>query len=273
MKHSYVRFEWLSFLAAMGLMSRVPIGLPGCYPEILPEHRSRSSIWYPLVGLFLGVGLTLFTLIYPSDRPLILLSILLLILWVLYTGAIHLDGLADAADAWIGGLGDSQRTLRIMRDPHCGPMAVVVLVMVLLLKFVLIFCLLQNGFALALLVVPVLARAWLLPLICTTPYARDRTICGDAQQGSVAGMASEIASSTSFVNWISFALAQSICLLILFSGRGELWFWVVSLAACTVLCVLLRRAFLERVGGYTGDLLGASIELQELLLLTCACLI
>lgn len=60
---------------------------------------------------------------------------LLLVFWVLATGALHLDGLADSADAWVGGLGDRERTLAIMKDPCCGPAAVVALVVVLLVKF------------------------------------------------------------------------------------------------------------------------------------------
>jgi adenosylcobinamide-GDP ribazoletransferase len=60
---------------------------------------------------------------------------LLLTVWVLLSGGLHLDGLADSADAWLGGFGDRERTLTIMKDPRSGPIAVVVLVLVLLLKF------------------------------------------------------------------------------------------------------------------------------------------
>jgi adenosylcobinamide-GDP ribazoletransferase len=64
---------------------------------------------------------------------------------VLLSGGLHLDGLADSADAWLGGFGDRERTLTIMKDPRSGPIAVVVLVLVLLLKFCALLALLATG--------------------------------------------------------------------------------------------------------------------------------
>ncbi|MBT5330915.1 MAG: adenosylcobinamide-GDP ribazoletransferase [Porticoccaceae bacterium] len=266
-------FEWLSFLAAMGLMSRLPIGAA----EVGPQHRARSPIWYPAVGLVLGIFLAAFSLIFPQNWPSPVEAALLLILWVSFTGALHLDGLADAADAWVGGMGDRQRTLDIMKDPTCGPMAVVVLVLALLLKFVLIFSLVQSDGWPALLVIPFMARAWLLPILFSMPYARagkfdPQTVQTSENQREQGGMASDIASGLSIrAAQISFGLTQLLAILLLssyFFGSGlGLGFWIGSLIASFTLFVLLRWQFLSRAGGYTGDLLGASIELQELILL------
>lgn len=66
---------------------------------------------------------------------MILVAALVLALWVYFTGAMHLDGVADTADAWVGGLGDHQRTLEIMKDPRVGAMAVAAMLLVLLVKF------------------------------------------------------------------------------------------------------------------------------------------
>ena len=60
---------------------------------------------------------------------------MLLAVWVLLTGALHLDGVADCADAWVGGFGDREKTFQILKDPRSGPIAVVVLVLVLLVKW------------------------------------------------------------------------------------------------------------------------------------------
>ena len=81
-------------------------------------------------------------LLLEGASPL-LQAALLLALWVALTGALHLDGLADSADAWLGGFGDPARTLEIMKDPRSGPVAVVVLVLLLLLKFSALLVVLQ----------------------------------------------------------------------------------------------------------------------------------
>lgn len=265
--------EWLSFVAAMALMSRLPIGAA----EVEQKHRARSPVWYPAVGLVLGILLVAFSLLFPQIWPPMVETALLLILWVAFTGALHLDGLADAADAWVGGMGDRQRTLEIMKDPTCGPMAVVALVLALLLKFSLILSLVQSGGWLALLLVPVLARAWVLPILFSMPYARTgkfdpQSVQTSESQGDQGGMASDIASGLSIrAAQISFGLTQLFAIVILltyFFGSGVgLVLCLSSLAASTALYFLSRWQFISRVGGYTGDLLGASIELQEIVLL------
>ncbi|MFH4181104.1 adenosylcobinamide-GDP ribazoletransferase, partial [Acinetobacter baumannii] len=77
-------------------------------------------------------------------------------LWIWLTGGLHLDGLADTADAWVGGFGDKQRTLQIMKDPSCGPIGVLSLVIICLLKFALVFVLIDQHQTLFLVFVPAL---------------------------------------------------------------------------------------------------------------------
>ena len=115
------------FWIALQFLSSLPIRLPGM-PQ--PQELGRSLLFYPLVGVLFGL------LLYGvsgllADAPLMLHAALLLTLWVLLSGGLHLDGLADSADAWLGGFGDRERTLTIMKDPRSGPIAVVVLVLVL----------------------------------------------------------------------------------------------------------------------------------------------
>lgn len=106
----------LPFWIALQFLSSLPIRLPGM-PT--PQELGRSLLFYPLVGLLFGAilwalnGLLLGT-------PLLLHAALLLTVWVLLSGGLHLDGLADSADAWLGGFGDRERTLTIMKDPRSG---------------------------------------------------------------------------------------------------------------------------------------------------------
>ena len=79
-----------------------------------------SMLWYPGVGLLLGLLLT-----FVGDMltlPFYLQAGLLLALWVVLSGGLHLDGFADCVDAWAGGLGDRKRTLQLLTDPLCGSM-------------------------------------------------------------------------------------------------------------------------------------------------------
>ena len=150
---------------ALQFLSSLPVSLPGM-PA--PREVGRSLLWYPLVGLLFGLLLWLAShFLQGTAAPLH--AALLLTLWVLLSGALHLDGLADSADAWLGGFGDRERTLQIMKDPRSGPIAVVTLVLVLLLKFCALWVLVEQGIGMQLLLAPLIGRAAMLGLFLSTP--------------------------------------------------------------------------------------------------------
>jgi adenosylcobinamide-GDP ribazoletransferase len=93
-------------------------------------------------------------------------AVLVLMLWVAITGGLHLDGLADCADAWVGGFGNRQRSLAIMKDPAAGPIAV--LVLLLLLKWSLISSIIEKQALSVLLLTPLLGRLAILMLMSTS---------------------------------------------------------------------------------------------------------
>ena len=99
-----------------------------------PEVTGRSLLAYPLVGLVMGVGLVLAAGSTAWTAPP-LQAALVVAVWAVLSGALHLDGLADSADAFLGGHGDANRTLSIMKDPRSGPAGVVAVTLVLLLKY------------------------------------------------------------------------------------------------------------------------------------------
>ena len=127
---------------ALQLLTRIPIKN---IDHISDKEMGYSILYYPFVGLAIGSFFYLILRItnvfdYPD-----LMAILLTVFWVLITGALHLDGLADSADAWLGGFGDRQRTLDIMKDPSCGVAGVTSIVLLLLLKFVTLSLLIQQN--------------------------------------------------------------------------------------------------------------------------------
>lgn len=234
-----------AFLIALQFLTRLPVSRSGEYSE---KAVRQSLVFYPWVGLLMGLVLMLVAQVLGS-LPVFVNAALLLLLWVMFTGGLHLDGLADSADAWAGGLGDAERSLDIMKDPHLGPMAVVVLVLVLLLKFSALVSLSRDGLDAALIIAPVLARAFVPVLFLTTPYVRAR------------GLGSVFADVT-----LSRELALSllgVVLLMLFTG----WAGIVAMLACVLVFAGLRWLMLQRLGGATGDTAGAMIEILETLCL------
>lgn len=232
-------------LIAVQFLTRLPVRLPGM-PA--PEQVGRSLLWYPLVGLLLG-ALLLAAQALLSEQPAVLQAALLLTLWVALSGGLHLDGLADTADAWVGGYGDRERTLAIMKDPRSGPIAVVMLVLLLLLKFAALLVLLQAGQTLALLLAPWLGRSALPLLLRSTAYVRP---------GGLGAQLAEHLPRRELPRVLGLHLA-----LLALTGLSGLW----ALLAAVLVFVLWRRALLARLQGTTGDTAGALVELTEVAVL------
>ena len=229
------------FLIALQFLTCLPVRL-----HSIPEPRliGRSLLYYPLVGLLLG-SMLCFLGMALGNAAAPLKAALLLAVWVWLTGALHLDGLADSADAWLGGFGDRERTLAIMKDPCSGPVAVAVLVLLLLLKFVALWTLLEQGNLLMLLAVPLLGRSAMLGLFLTTPYVRPGGL-GQA-------LAEHMPRSEARVVLGLIVLAG-----VLMGASG----WT-ALGIAVVVGMLVRRSLVRRLGGTTGDTAGALLELVE----------
>lgn len=242
----------LPFWIALQFLSSLPIRLPGM-PQ--PQELGRSLLFYPLVGLLFG-GLLWGLSVLLAGAPLMLHAALLLTVWVLLSGGLHLDGLADSADAWLGGFGDRERTLTIMKDPRSGPIAVVTLVLVLLLKFCALLALIEQQNSAVLLVAPLIGRSALLAVFLTTPYVRAGGL-GQALADHLPRRA----------GWWVLGLSALGCVVL--AGYAGLW----ALVLATVGFVWLRRVVMRRLGGTTGDTAGALLELLEVLVLVGLALI
>jgi adenosylcobinamide-GDP ribazoletransferase len=229
-------------LIALQFLTRLPVSLPGM-PT--PEQIGRSLLWYPAVGLLLGLLLWGAHLLLGAT-PALLQAAIILALWVGLSGGLHLDGLADSADAWVGGFGDRERTLAIMKDPRSGPMAVTVLVLVLLLKFAALVSLVQAGQGLLLVLLPWLARGLLPLLLWITPYVR----AGGLGQA----LAEQLPRRQ--LPWLLAGHGLAICLLFGWAG-------VLALAVAALIFLWLRHLMCQRLGGTTGDTAGALVELVE----------
>ena len=243
------------FLIATQFLSSIPVGH---LPMPKDKELGTSLLFYPLVGALLGLILSVLALGLMQVFSSSVSAALLLSVWVVLTGALHLDGLADCADAWMGGLGSKKRTLELMKDPTSGPIAIATVVLVLLIKYAALEAILTQSLAhssyyLVLIWPLVLARMSAMILFATTPYVRKSGL-GTAISEHLSSNAVWCVSSIVFViacwvfHWHIFTIS------------------IVGLAVF----IYLRHLMLRRIEGCTGDTAGALIELSEAaLLLAC----
>lgn len=259
---SAMRSAWRAFLIAARFLTRAPLPDPTAAGALQPQDSGRAALFYPLVGLLLGGFLSGLALML-SSAPAPLAAVLLLIAWTWGTGALHLDGLADCADAWVGGLGDRARTFEILKDPLTGTMGVVALLLVLITKWSALWVLLDAATAgpwqapiAILLWTPAIARLQLLALPLTTPSA--------TPQGMGAALRASLPRRAAIG---LLALAG----LAIWGALGWTGLWL--LAAAVAALVLWRAALCHRLGGFTGDTAGALVEMTEALSLVVAVLV
>ncbi len=236
------------FLIALQFLTRLPVRR-GDWRE---KDVGRSVVWYPAVGLLLGGLLAGLGWMLQGASPGVTAA-LLLALWIAVTGALHLDGLADSADAWLGGHGDRDRTLAIMKDPHRGAVAVVVVALVLIAKFAALEAAVGRGAWLCLAVAPMAGRALVPLLFLTTPYVRP------------GGLGSALAAHLPRRGATVSVAATVAALLALCPERG-----LVVLVTAAVVFGCLRALMMARLRGTTGDTAGALVEIAETAVLVAA---
>lgn len=239
--------EWQAFWLALGFLTRIPMLARIDYSQRL---MNQSSVYFPLVGLLLGglyLGLfALLAVLWPQWVCVVL--VLGFHLWI--TGAFHEDGWADSVDALGGGYTIEDR-LRIMKDSRIGTYGTLALVFALALKGLLIPAV--DPLWLAWLLPPVVARLTPLWLMTTLDYVTDRQQSRSKPVADGFGRArlavATLATLIPLGLWLGPRIAALAVLAVALTGL-----------AWGLYC---RRA----LGGYTGDALGASVILAELVLL------
>ncbi len=236
-----------ALVTALAFLTRLPV------PAVVPDAHTvgRSLLWYPLVGAVLGA---IAAFVGWAAGGLLGAALAVAVL-VLLSGALHLDGLADTADAWVGGLGDADRTLTIMKDPSAGPVGVAAVVVVLLLELAAAEAVLRQAVPAALVVAAMLGRAAAPALFLTTPYVRPGGL-GDAMARHRPGAA---------VYAALLATAAASVVLLGFAG-------IAALAGAAATVAIARSMFLRRLGGITGDTVGATMVVTQVLSLVAAAL-
>jgi adenosylcobinamide-GDP ribazoletransferase len=233
---------------ALTFLTKVPWPWRG---EADAASLARSLFWFPWVGALLGLLYCGAWALLGRGLPRPAAAALLLALTVALTGGLHLDGLADTVDG-LGGGHTPEARLSIMKDSRVGTFGVLSLIVVLVLKFACFLSLKAPAGTLSLFLFPVLSRWGMVLLAYLSPYARPEGGLGQAMTSGVSGRV--LAGAT-----VSAGLLAAVILgvrgLILLTGAG-LVVWLTS------------RYFRQMLGGITGDVLGATNELLEVLVLS-----
>lgn len=216
---------------------------------------SNSRLYYPLIGLLLGLLLVGVERGAREVFPVYLTAALLVVFLIVVTRGLHLDGFMDVCDGLFGGY-TRERRLEIMRDSHVGAFAVIGVASLLLLKYgalVSLLALRMPGKEWVLLLFPTLSRWAMVILMGAFPYARRQGLGSPFHQGR-AKLVTVIAAA------ISAAAA------VLLGGIGG----VGILAGVSILAWFLGWVVSRMLGGLTGDTYGATNELAEVVGLIAA---
>ncbi|AFV11392.1 cobalamin-5-phosphate synthase CobS [Thermacetogenium phaeum DSM 12270] len=240
-----------SFFCALAFLTRIPV--PGGLDYGADAFR-KSLFFFPLVGAVLGALFAGSWFFLGKFFPPVIIAALLLMISVLLTGGLHLDGLMDTVDGVYGGRTREEK-LAIMKDVHAGSFGVIGVVLVLLLKFS-VYTQISRGFLPYLIAAPVLGRQALVWLQVLFPYARKN---GLGKLFDANGSVSLFAATTGMTLVILFLLLR-LSGLILFLITG-------------VFILLLGGCLTRLLGGLTGDTYGASCELTEIIVLLAAFLL
>ncbi len=235
----------LRFCTALRFLTIIPVSWKA---EEDGEHFKSCLAFFPLVGVLIGCcgvcGVFLLQCIFPPS----VVATFAIVYLAFISGCLHLDGLSDSADGLFSAR-PRKRALEIMKDSRVGSMGVVAVVFVLLAKFAALNSLGGITLYLAIFFMPIIGRCSIIFTMALKEYARE-------EGGIGALFYSESSRKTAFVS------AVGLLLLLLVMAPAHL----IVLACGVSLMIYLFGAFCSaKIGGATGDTLGAVCELTEMI--------
>ncbi len=219
------------------------------------QDLARATLFFPVAGLILGMLAFVTAWLFLRFLPTPVASVLLVLVLLCFSGGLHADGLADTADGFFSAR-PRKKILEILRDSRIGAMGVLALIMVLAIKIESLAVLDQQAFLHAVLLMPLLGRAAIVLTMAMLPYARSEGGLATLFYGRPVRRAALFA----------LALVFFCCLALLdLEGLALVMAWLA-------LTGLFARLCKKKIGGATGDTLGAVCELSEALVPFILCL-
>jgi adenosylcobinamide-GDP ribazoletransferase len=234
-------------LSALHFLTTIPLLPERPYSD---DEFGKAVGMFPLVGLMIGGILALIQFLLSMVFPNTVIAAVLLLSWLVITGALHLDGLLDSFDGLLGGT-DKDSRLEIMKDERIGAFGFAAGVSLILLKFSVLSTLVGTPNSLgAVILAPTLGRWSLTLAIVFFPYAREHGLGRNVKDRST---------------WRQIVLATGTSILVAFF----IYYWMGLVIMLTVALVvgLVARFAINRISGLTGDIYGAICEITELVVL------
>jgi len=236
-----------NFLQALSFLTILPVGR---YAPPEETNLARSMAFFPLVGLVIGLILSLgnylFSLLFPQTLALWLTIGLLVFL----TRGLHLDGFADTLDG-LGSGGTKERMLEVMKDSRIGAFGVVGLIMLIGGKYLALDRIPGSAIYHFLILMTIMGRSSMVLVCYRSPYARPE-----------GGLAKPFSDNLRLREMVFSSASTCVIAFILQGWKGLLLFVAICLFSLGY-----RFFFIKKLGGITGDVLGAANELSELLCL------
>jgi adenosylcobinamide-GDP ribazoletransferase len=230
------------------------IPLPGRH-EASPEELGRSIVFFPLVGVIIGLILAGLNWLLGLALPSALVNALLVVSLVAVSGALHLDGLVDTCDGLASGKTVEERW-RVMDDSRAGAFGIIGVCCLLLVKYVALNNVPAHSLMPTLVLMPSLSRWVMVYALFAYPYAKPSGLSKVFKQGA---------------SWLRFTIATVVTLVIAVI-LAQLAGFVIMLAIWVI--VLAVATYLKgKFGGLTGDTYGAINEVAEVCVLIMVCLL
>lgn len=230
----------IGLVVALQFLTRIPVNIPA---EFTQKTMAKSTFFFPFVGLLVGAlsGLTYHVLLFVNKEVAALGGVIALIF---ITGGLHMDGLSDTGDGFFSSR-EKETVLKIMKDSRIGTFGVIAIVLDILSKYVLI---LNTGMQ----VLPCLM------LSCANARLSTVMLMSFTKPARADGLGAMFASSNT-KKYFCLGSVLYIVSGILFFG----WKYMLPLAATLLSSLLIARKSYKTIGGLTGDVYGANIEISE----------
>ena len=243
------------FISILQFMTRIPINIDTGFDE----EFHKTITYFPLVGLVLGVLIYIIGLVSGIFFDSFITSIIVTLALVILTGGLHIDGLGDTFDA-IYSYRDKERMLEIMKDSRLGTNSLLAIMFLILLKIGFIYSIINNSLLWTVIFMPVVARLGVIVMMYKTVTPREN------------GMGNLFIGKAS-TSMFTIAILYTIILMI---GISKLIFLASTFEAMMLISTisilfnnLFKKHIYKKIDGVTGDILGCTIELGELIYLFC----
>lgn len=240
----------MGLFAALQFLTIIPVKR-----RFSPEEVGRSTGYFPVVGIFIGIVLAGLNYLLSLFLPPAVVNILLIVSLVVLSGALHLDGLVDTCDGLASHKTPEERW-QVMHDSRAGGFGIVGVVLLLLVKYVSLNSIPEPLLVTALVLMPVVSRWAMVYAIFAYPYAKP------------SGLGKAFKQGTSWP-WLTMATVIALAIVVILAQLAGLAIMFLT----WIITVAMAAYFKRKFSGLTGDTYGAINEVSEVGVLICITLL